>query len=191
MQLQALGPWKILQLDTGDEGSILAAAKAIEGEPVDLLINNAGVYLAHGLEATSKAELLTQFSINAVGPFLLARALLPNLKLAAARRGAAFVVQISSVMGSIERNETGGSYGSRASKAALNMLTKSLAVDLRGANVGCLLLHPGFVKTLMADFQGDVTPQETAAALAGIIGRASLDDSPQLLDYATGDAIPW
>lgn len=181
----------MLALDTGDEASILAAAKALEGVPVDLLINNAGVYHPHGLEATTKAELMRQYEVNAVGPFLLTRALLPSLRLAAQQRGVAFVAQVSSIMGSISSNTTGGSFGSRASKSALNMLTKSLTIDLRSDNIGCLLLHPGFVKTLMANFEGQVTPEDTVAAMAKIIDSATLDDSAKLLDYKTGGVIPW
>jgi NAD(P)-dependent dehydrogenase (short-subunit alcohol dehydrogenase family) len=190
-QLKALRLKKIIQLDTGDESSILAVAKEIKGVPVDLLINNAGVYHAHGLDATSKDEMMAQFAVNTVGPFLLTRALLPNLREAVAQRGAAFVAQIGSIMGSIASNTTGGSYGSRASKAALHMVTKSLAVDLRGDKIGCLLLHPGFVKSKMADFDGDVTPEETVASMAAILDRATLAESGKLLHYETGDVIPW
>uniref|UniRef100_K3XCT6 Uncharacterized protein n=1 Tax=Globisporangium ultimum (strain ATCC 200006 / CBS 805.95 / DAOM BR144) TaxID=431595 RepID=K3XCT6_GLOUD len=119
------------KLDSSDEASILNAAKALEGEAIDLLINNAGILLSSGtLAATTKDDLLKQFEVNSVGPFLVTRAFIPHLKAAVAKHGSAYVAQISSVMGSIGLN-FGGYYGYRESKAAVNMINSSLAIDLK------------------------------------------------------------
>ncbi|POM72463.1 Short chain dehydrogenase, partial [Phytophthora palmivora] len=122
-ELKNLKPWKLVTLDTGDEQSILQAAKTLEGVAVDLLINNGGISLGGGLDVTTKEDMMRQFEVNTVGPFLMTRAFLPNLRLAVAARGQAFVAQITSRMGSITDIGSGGSYVYCGSKTALNMVT--------------------------------------------------------------------
>ncbi|EGZ25906.1 hypothetical protein PHYSODRAFT_326865 [Phytophthora sojae] len=97
--LKKLEPWKLLTLDTSSEESIAAAAKALKNVPINLLINNAGIMDVHDLQTTTKADLLRHFEVNSVGPFLMTRALLPNLRLAVGAEGSAFVAQITSRMG--------------------------------------------------------------------------------------------
>jgi NAD(P)-dependent dehydrogenase (short-subunit alcohol dehydrogenase family) len=189
--LKQLKPWKVLTLDTGDEQSILAAAKAIDGVALDLLINNSGISIGGGLDVTTKEDMMRQFEVNTVGPFLMTRALLPNLRLGVAARGQAFVAQVTSRMGSIADNGSGGSYGYRASKTALNMVTQSLAIDLKKENIGCLLLHPGFVNTAIVQFTGVVSPEDSVAGLVRIIERAKLEDPLQMFHFEKGDALPW
>jgi NAD(P)-dependent dehydrogenase (short-subunit alcohol dehydrogenase family) len=189
--LKQLKPWKVLSLDTGDEQSILAAAKAIDGVALDLLINNSGISIGGGLDVTTKEDMMRQFEVNTVGPFLMTRALLPNLRLGVAARGQAFVAQVTSRMGSIADNGSGGSYGYRASKTALNMVTQSLAIDLKKENIGCLLLHPGFVNTAIVQFTGVVSPEDSVAGLVRIIERAKLEDPLQMFHFEKGDALPW
>ncbi|KUF98552.1 5-hydroxyisourate hydrolase [Phytophthora nicotianae] len=168
-ELKNLKPRKILTLDTGDEQSILSVAKALEGVAVDLLINNSGISIGGGLDVTTKEDLMRQFEVNTVGPFLLTRALLPNLRLAVAAHGQAFVAQITSRMGSIADNGSGGSYGYRASKTALNMVTQSLALDLQQEKIGCLLLHPGHVNTAIINFTGTVEADDSVAGMLGLV----------------------
>jgi NAD(P)-dependent dehydrogenase (short-subunit alcohol dehydrogenase family) len=189
--LKQLEPWKLLALDTSSEESINAAAKTLEGVPVNLLINNAGIMDVHDLQSTTKADLLRHFEVNAVGPFVMTRALLPNLRLAVAATGSAFVAQVTSRMGSISDNGSGGYYGYRASKTALNMLTKSLAIDLEKDKIGCLLLHPGYVNTAMVGFQGAVSPEDSVKGLTKIIARAKLEDSAKMFHFEKGDVLPW
>ncbi|RLN59774.1 hypothetical protein BBJ28_00003685 [Nothophytophthora sp. Chile5] len=190
-QLKNLELWKLIPLDTSNEESILAAAKTLENVPIDLLINNAGILEDHGLKESTKQDLMRQFEVNAVGPFLVTRAFLPNLRLAVSAQGTAFVAQITSRMGSISDNGSGGYYGYRASKNTLNMITKSLAVDLQKEKIGCLLLHPGFVNTAMVGFQGAVSPEGSVAGLTKIIARAKLEDSAKMFHFEKGDVIPW
>ncbi|KAL4161488.1 hypothetical protein PRNP1_002042 [Phytophthora ramorum] len=189
--LKQLNPWKVLTLDTGDEQSILSAAKTLEGVAVDLLINNSGISIGGGLDVTTKEDMLRQFEVNTVGPFLMTRAFLPNLRLAVAARGQAFVAQVTSRMGSIADNGSGGRYGYRASKAALNIVTQSLSLDLKSEKIGCLLLHPGFVNTAIVNFTGVVSPEDSVAGMARIIERAKLEDPLQMFHFEKGDALPW
>jgi len=190
IQLKALAPYKLVALDTADEQSILRVAKELAAEPVDLLINNAGVLTSNGLKTTDKSDLLHQFEVNAVGPFLMTRAFLPNLKLAVAARGGAFVAQLTSRMGSITDNTSGGYYGYRASKTALNMISKSLAKDLMPEKIGVLLLHPGYVATDMTGNSGNVEPAESVAGLTKIIANATLEDSAKFTHFQ-GEELPW
>ncbi|KAG6586533.1 Short chain dehydrogenase [Phytophthora cinnamomi] len=189
--LKKLQPWKLLTLDTSSDESIAAAAKSLENVPINLLINNAGIMDVHDLQSTTKADLLRHFEVNAVGPFLVTRALLPNLRLAVAAEGQAVVAQVTSRMGSITDNGSGGYYGYRASKTALNMLTKSLAVDLEKEKIGCLLLHPGYVNTAMVGFTGSVSPEDSVKGLTKIIARAKLEDSAKMFHFEKGEVLPW
>lgn len=199
-QLKILGPWKIVQLDTSDEQSILDAAASLASVSIDLLINNAGVLERAGLEATTKASMMRHFEINVTGPFLTTRAFLPNLKLAVTANGAAFVAQITSWLSSITDNshESGASelippgsyYGYRASKVALNMVNKSLSVDLKDEKIGCLLLHPGYVATDMTGHKGEMSSEQCADALTKIIAKVTLADTGKFYHWK-GHEIKW
>ncbi|KAE8980138.1 hypothetical protein PR002_g24215 [Phytophthora rubi] len=142
-ELKELKTEKLVQIDTSDEASITAAADLLKSQPIDLLINNAGIGGGGGIDKTTKAEMMKQFEVNAVGPFLMTRAFLPNLKLAVTKNGSATVGQVSSRMGSIADNGSGGMYGYRAPKTALNMVNSSLAADLKDEKIIALALHPG------------------------------------------------
>ncbi|RLN21446.1 hypothetical protein BBO99_00009501 [Phytophthora kernoviae] len=190
----------IIQIDTSDEVSINAAAEELKGQPIDLLINNAGI--AHGgtIDKITKIDMMKQFEINAVGPFLMTRAFLPNLKLAAAKNGSAKVAQITSHMGSITdvrrgslygfADESGGLYGYRASKSALNMVNSCLAVDLKDDKILTLVLHPGYVVTRMTGNTGEVSPEKSADGMAKIIEEMTPEDSGKFFNFS-GDNLPW
>ncbi|KAG3028045.1 hypothetical protein PC120_g5049 [Phytophthora cactorum] len=106
-------------------------------------------------------------------------------------RGFAFVAQVTSRIGSISDNSSGGAYAHRASKGALNVFTKSLAIDLEPQKIGCLLLHPGNVSTAYNNFNGAVEPEESVEGMARLIDRAKLGDPLQLLHFGKGDIIDW
>ncbi|RLN95246.1 hypothetical protein BBJ28_00019437 [Nothophytophthora sp. Chile5] len=188
--LKELKVAKIVQIDTSDEASITAAAEQLKGEPIDLLINNAGIGGGGGLDQTTKEEMMKQFEVNAVGPFLTTRAFLPNLKLAVAKSGSATVGQVTSRMGSIADNGSGGRYGYRASKTALNMVNSSLAVDLKDEKIIALALHPGFVVTRMTGNTGQTTTEESVAGLTKIIAEAMPEDSGKFFHFS-GTNLPW
>lgn len=168
--------------------------------PIDLLINNAGIYEGGGIEATTKADLMHQYEVNTVGPFLTTSLLLPNLKLAVKENGSAMVVQVTSSMGSIMLNSssglpddtsfTGGSYGYRMSKSALNMLTKNLSVDLETDAITCIALHPGYVATDGTHHSGPVSQVDSIAGMAKVIANATHADSGKFFDFE-GNLMPW
>ncbi|KAJ3010788.1 UNVERIFIED_CONTAM: hypothetical protein HDU68_001972 [Siphonaria sp. JEL0065] len=168
---------KTFALDVASEASIAAFAKKLGPQtPVHLLVNNAGVFVAGSLGDLTLDVLAKQFTTNAFGPILTAQALLPNLRLATSRDSPAFVVNVSSVMGSIAGNDGGKYYGYRGSKAALNALSKSLSIDLKPENIGVLLFHPGYVKTDMAP-AGTISQDESVAGMTKTIDLALKDAS--------------
>ncbi|KAG7375743.1 hypothetical protein PHYPSEUDO_015393 [Phytophthora pseudosyringae] len=200
-KLAALDPFKIVTLDTSDEPSIIEAARQLEGVAIDLLINNAGVNLPAGFTSSTKDSLMRQFEVNTVGPFLVTRALLPNLQLAAKSRGTALIVQLSSVMGSIGTytSETAAMfkhaiYGYGASKAALNMVTRALAVELSASSIVVVSVHPGYVDTDMTQGQGTLKPTDSVASIAAFIDKLNPESTGKFfnLDPQIPVAeLPW
>lgn len=180
----------LVQIDTSDENSILKAANELQGVPIDLVLNNAGIGEGHGIEDTTKDILMKQFEVNAVGPFLTTRAFLPNMKLAVAARGSATVGQMSSRMGSIDDNGSGRLYGYRSSKAAVNMINASLAVDLKDEKIIAVALHPGYVVTRITGFAGALQPEESVAGLAQVIDGLTPEDSGKFYSFE-GKIVPW
>jgi NAD(P)-dependent dehydrogenase (short-subunit alcohol dehydrogenase family) len=184
-ELDALGVNVVPGVEVTKPEGIAALKAAVGGKKVDLLINNAGILRSSGslpeLDARSIRE---QFEVNALGPLLLTSALLPNL--AAGSK----VALITSRMGSIDDNGSGGSYGYRMSKAALNMAGKSLAVDLKGRDVAVAILHPGMVRTEMIGNHGQVEPIDAARGLLARIDAVTLETSGGFW-HANGESLPW
>lgn len=147
---------------------------------VDMLINNAGVFR----QGESLRDFNESFQINAVMPFMLAKSLLPALKKSSSPR----VVQITSRMGSISDNKSGGYYVYRASKAALNMINKSMAADHPWLTT--VVIHPGWVKTDMGGREALVEVQDSAAGILRIAREIQLKDSGKFFDYQ-GNEVPW
>ncbi|OWZ11162.1 Short chain dehydrogenase [Phytophthora megakarya] len=183
-KLKALAPTKIVDMDTSDEATILEAARQLEGQPIDLLINNAGIGLPGSFETGTKDALMRQFEVNAVGPFLVARALLPNLQLASKACGSASVVQLSSYLGSIGSytNDTAAffkqaGYGYSSSKTALNMITRSLSFDLRPSGVVVVSVHPGYVDTDMTGGKATLKPADSVKAMTDLIAKLTLENT--------------
>ncbi|KAL4139044.1 hypothetical protein PRIC2_002542 [Phytophthora ramorum] len=191
-KLKALSPFKLVSFDCTDEASIARAAEELEDVPVDLLINNAGIYKDGGLETTSKEMLMRQFEVNTVGPFLVTRALLPNLQSAAQKNGkdGALVVTVSSQMGSITGNTFGGNYSYGASKAAVNMVNASLAIDLKEDNIAAIVVHPGYVVTDLTGGLGDVHTDESVRGMASVIEKVTLADTGKFFHFQ-GHEMPW
>lgn len=195
-KLDALSPYKIVQLDTSDEASILRAAKELEGESIDLLINNAGIAFTNDFTTTTKEDLLQQLETNSVGPFLVTRAFVSHLRAAVAKRGAASVAQISSSLGSISLNNGEGDwaglryYGYRASKATLNMLNASLAIDLKSDGIAAFTFCPGYVATDMNNHSGVLSADTAVNSLISTIEKLTIADTGKFLN-SDGESIPW
>jgi NAD(P)-dependent dehydrogenase (short-subunit alcohol dehydrogenase family) len=178
---------RLEQLDVSDSASTTALAHRLSGEPIDYLINNAGIYgRMDSLGEIDIDRLPAVFNVNALGALRMTQALLPNLR-AGTRK---CVVQMTSKMGSIEDNQSGGSYAYRASKAALNAINKSLAVDLAPEGFVCVCLHPGWVRTAMGGAGAPLDSAASAAALVALIHRLTREDNGLFLDYL-GKPVPW
>ncbi len=163
--------------------AIATLAAQLSHQAIDVLINNAGVYSEESLQDCDADRIRHQFAVNALAPLRLTCALLPNL------RAGSKVVLITSRMGSIGDNGSGGMYGYRMSKAALNAAGKSLAIDLKGAGIAVGILHPGLVATDMGGPQG-IPVAESATNLLARIDQLSLAGSGEFL-HANGDPLPW
>lgn len=174
----------ITGIDVTRDDSIEKLVSALADEPIDLLINNAGLLKDEQLGQIDFDSIRQQMEINAYAPLRVTEALLPNLQ-----QGAK-VALITSRMGSIADNDSGGRYGYRASKAALNAFGKSLAMDLKPKGIALALLHPGYVKTRMVNFGGLITPEESAAGLAARIEGLSLENTGTFW-HSNGEVLPW
>lgn len=172
-------------VDVSDDRTVEQLAKRIGDRPLDVLINNAGILEKVSLENLEIESILRQFDINAVGALRLTRALLGNLK------EGSKVVMMTSRMGSIEDNTSGGSYGYRMSKAALSMAGKSLALDLKPKGIAVAILHPGLVSTRMTGFsQAGITPEESVGGLLQRIDELNLENTGTFW-HAKGEVLPW
>jgi NAD(P)-dependent dehydrogenase (short-subunit alcohol dehydrogenase family) len=178
---------RVLRLDAADIASIESLRAQAADEPIDILINNAGISASgKAIEPLDHAELRHIMMVNAIAPMLVTKALLPGLR--AGRRR--IIVNITSQLGSIANNTGGSSYGYRASKAALNMLTRSLANELRPEGFTCIAVHPGWVKTNMGGDQAPLTPDQSARDILALIDRLTPADTGSFLAH-DGSSIPW
>jgi len=182
-KLQAMGVEVFDGVDVTSGESLAGLAAALQGRRIDRLVNNAGILERDGLEKLDFDAIARQFRVNASGPLRVTAALRPLL----AEGSKVFIV--TSRMGSIEDNTSGGYYGYRMSKAAVNMAAKSLSIDLKDAGIGVFLLHPGYVATDMTGGQG--IPVEQAAA--GLIERMDTLGIEQTGTFwhQEGYALPW
>ena len=159
-------------------------AETLGAESLDWLLVVAGILQGTSLQELDVDSIRRQFEVNAVGPLVATRTLLPCLA-----RGAK-VGLLTSRMGSIDDNTSGGSYGYRMSKAALNMAGRSLAHDLASRDIAVRLLHPGWVRTEMTGNTGNVGPDEAATGLIARMDELTMDRSGSFV-HASGEPLPW
>jgi NAD(P)-dependent dehydrogenase (short-subunit alcohol dehydrogenase family) len=184
-ELEALGVRIEPGLELSDEAAIARLVERLAGLPLDGLILNAGILEATSLAALDPDSLRRQFEVNALAPLRLVRALLDHLA------AGAKVALMTSRMGSIDDNSSGGSYGYRMSKAALNMAGKSLAIDLKPRGIAVALLHPGLVRTRMVNFNPQaIPPEEAVRGLLARIDALTLATSGSFW-HANGELLPW
>jgi NAD(P)-dependent dehydrogenase (short-subunit alcohol dehydrogenase family) len=172
------------RLDVADDRQIAHLAKALKGDAVDILVNNAGV--GGGDESTDPEEWLKVYHINSIAPVRVAEALLPHLEMGSAKT----VLSLTSRMGSIADNGSGGSYAYRSSKAALNAAMKSLAIDWKRRGIVVVVAHPGWVKTDMGGPSALISPQRSVAGLRQKLSALKPADSGHFFNY-DGSALPW
>ncbi len=170
-------------VEVRDEKALNEVANKLKGKTIDILINNAGIYLNDTINF-SFDKISEQLEVNALAPLKVTKAFLPFLK-----KGSK-IAMLTSLMGSIADNMSGGYYGYRMSKAALNAAGKSLSLDLRENGIAVVLLHPGYVKTDMTQGRGEITPEHSAKGLIEAIEKLDMHSSGSFIDYE-GDILPW
>jgi NAD(P)-dependent dehydrogenase (short-subunit alcohol dehydrogenase family) len=189
--LAALGA-RAIALDVADGASVAAFAREVGDAPIDLLVNNAGVNggSAQNLGALSSAlaleDVINTFQINAAGALRVSVALLPNLRRGTGKK----IVSVTSGMGSIADNGSGGWYAYRMSKAALNMMSMSLAVDLKPEGILSVVINPGFVQTDMGGPRAPTPVDESVRKILEQIDKVTLADTGAFLNWK-GNRYPW
>ncbi len=181
------GQLAVFAVDVLSDDAVEDFAKKLGAStPVDLLINNAGAYLdmENGFEGLPLSKVVDSFAINSISPMRVTRALLPGLSRSKEPR----VVHITSLMGSIGDNGSGGSYAYRMSKTALNMFNKSFSIDFPG--ITSVVVHPGWVQTRMGGEDAPTTVDESASGILKIGLTATRDQSGHFYDFE-GDSLPW
>jgi NAD(P)-dependent dehydrogenase (short-subunit alcohol dehydrogenase family) len=181
------GDVRVHALDVIDEYQLPALAKSLNDEAIDILINNAGVGgFDDSFGNTPTNEWLETLRVNAIAPLHVAEQFLPHLERGQRR----LIVNITSRMGSIADNGSGGSYSYRTSKAALNMVAKSMAHDLKGRRIIVVVFHPGWVKTDMGGAQALLPPKASVGGMRAKIATLTAADSGKFFNY-DGKPLPW
>lgn len=182
--LDALGVKVVSDVDVTQPQTFARVVGALEGRSIDLLVHNAGILKRTSLDDWDPQSIRDQLEVNAIAPLTLTQTMLEHLA------AGAKVAMITSRMGSIADNSSGGAYGYRMSKAALNAGSRSLALDLAQRAVAVAILHPGYVKTDMTGHAGHLTPPESAKLLLQRIDELTVETSGTFW-HADGQILPW
>jgi NAD(P)-dependent dehydrogenase (short-subunit alcohol dehydrogenase family) len=182
--LSQSGAKVIDKVDVGNPECLEKLLPKLNDLKIDLLINNAGVLASETLDKMSATTIEYQFRVNALGPVLVTQLLKDKLV-----KGSK-VALITSRMGSMTDNTSGGYYGYRMSKAALNMAGVSLAQDLKDSEVAVGLLHPGYVQTEMVNNNGDISAAEAAERLMQRIEQLNMSNTGTFW-HSNGEVLPW
>jgi len=175
----------ICKLDIANFSSIDQFAKLFK-KPIDILINNAGVYPDSSIDHVDYKAWLDAFKINTLAAFKMTKAFLPHLKKGRLKK----IASLTSKMGSIDDNSGGGEYIYRSSKTALNMVMKSLSIDLKPFDLSVITLHPGWVRTDMGGPNGLIDVDESVAGMKRQIDKLTIRTTGQFIAY-DGKKIPW
>ena len=170
-------------VDVAEDSGCKKLATELAGENIDIVLHNAGILSRDSIDTVDYDDMLNQFRVNAIGPLRVVRALQGNL-----HKGSKVGI-VSSRVGSLEDNGSGGNYGYRCSKAAVNMVGKNLQHDLAPAGIAVALLHPGFVATDMTGGQG-IEPEVSAAGLIERMDELSMQTTGTFW-HAEGYQLPW
>lgn len=183
--LDRAGARIVADVDVADAAAVADLAQRVGDGPLDMLINNAGILDDEDFDEPDWAERIRrQFDVNALGPLRVTRALLPLL-----RPGSKIGI-VSSRVGSLTDNGSGGHYGYRMSKAAVNMAGLNLARELEPRRIGVFLLHPGYVRTGMTRGGGTKEPATAARELIALLDRLTLEATGSFW-HAEGYELPW
>jgi NAD(P)-dependent dehydrogenase (short-subunit alcohol dehydrogenase family) len=185
--LNDLGVEVIENVEVSDPNSLAILVDALAGRQIDWLMNNAGIadgIAMDDLNEQTIASCKRMYEVNSLGPLLTTQALVGNLG-----EGSKVGI-ITSRMGSVEDNDSGGSYGYRMSKAAVNAAGKSLSIDLKPRGIAVAILHPGWVRTDMTGHDGLIDTDESAFGLLQRMEELTLDTSGSFW-HTNGDLLPW
>ncbi len=182
-ELEALGLRLITGIDVAADDTGPKLKAALGDEPIDVLINNAGILLRDAFGEISYNDMLQQYKVNTLGPLRVTEALAGNL-----REGSRVAI-ISSRVGSIEDNGSGGYWGYRASKTAVNQIGKNLMHELEPRGIAVIILHPGLVATDMTGGQG-ISPEDSARGLIARLDELTPESSGEFR-HAEGYRLPW
>jgi NAD(P)-dependent dehydrogenase (short-subunit alcohol dehydrogenase family) len=182
--LDALGVRVEAGVDVTSDDAVAGLARRLDGVELDELICNAGILREDGLDDRAYDDIREQIEVNAIAPVRVVAALHHRI-----RRGGK-VALITSRMGSMGDNGSGGYYGYRMSKAALNAAGMSLARDLASAGIAVAILHPGFVRTDMTGKSGNIDPADAAKQLVDRLD-ALTPETTGTFWHANGQVLPW
>lgn len=181
----------LVSFDVTDEPDIKKAVKTVQEkwDYVDILINNAGIFGGKPQDSVRNLNLeivKETFDVNVLGPIRVTRYFLPLLEKGKEKK----IIHITSLMGSIDDNKSGGDYAYRISKAALNMMNRSLAHELREQGICSVVMHPGWVKTEMGGTEAPTSVDESVRGIMTVISKLKFKDSGSFLNYQ-GSHLPW
>jgi NAD(P)-dependent dehydrogenase (short-subunit alcohol dehydrogenase family) len=191
-QLQALSERGLAieshALDVTDYEQMATLANQLGNRPIDILLSNAGIYGSKGVGfgEVDAQEWRQVLEVNTIAPLMLVQAFVEQV--AASQQK--LVAVISSKVGSIADNSSGGSYVYRSSKTAVNQVVKSLSIDLADRDIAVISLHPGWVQTEMGGPNAEISTDESVSGLKRILQSAGLAQSGQFIEF-NGDSIPW
>jgi len=186
-ELEKLGVEVIEDVEVSDPKSLAALVTKLSGRHIDWLINNAGIADGIAMDELNEQTIASckrMFEVNSLGPLLTTQALVGNLG-----EGSKVGI-ITSRMGSINDNDSGGSYGYRMSKAAVNAAGKSLSIDLKPQGIAVAILHPGWVRTDMTGHNGLIDTDESASGLLMRMEELNIENSGSFW-HTNGDLLPW
>ena len=179
---------EVFQWNVADSAACEAGVKQVQDKmgSIDILINNAGIYRSGNFSSVNKDSWIESFITNTIGPYEVIENFLPNLMQGHEKK----VVSVTSKMGSIDDNTSGGSYIYRSSKTALNSMMRSLTHDLKSHNIATMTLHPGWVRTDMGGPGGWIDVKESVSGMIDQILNLLIQNTGQYIDY-DGKPIKW
>ena len=179
---------EICELDLLNEDSLIKFDYFLNEKPIDIFINNAGLIgsSSQHFKAVSINPWLEVIKVNLIAPLMITQSIIKNIELSSEKK----IYFISSKVGSIEDNKSGGMYIYRSSKTALNQVVKSLSIDLKPLGISVISLHPGWVKTDMGGPNALISVDESINKMMSLIYKTNINNSGQFLNY-DGNIIPW
>jgi NAD(P)-dependent dehydrogenase (short-subunit alcohol dehydrogenase family) len=184
----SVGNVRLYRCDVTDDAAVRALATELGDAALDMVINNAGVGGGERQSQTHMdfAQALQTYDVDALGPLRISLALLPHLRRGRVKK----LVHLTSGLGSIGDNRSGGFYAYRMAKAALNMMSKNLAVELRGEGIASYVINPGWVQTDMGGKNAPTPVEESVAKMLARLDAVTPEENGAFLDYK-GGTYPW